>query len=124
MPIAGLTSPFDRGATNLSSKGMDAASPRRQTFHVWDRANFFREFPMKRAAPLVWGMVFIGWWGLRAPGDEAGPEKGGLPRIPKKLKVPEGNRLLWSVEAEGLQIYVSKKGKGGKPEWVFQAPLA
>src|SRR5580704_12560560 len=74
---------------------------------------------MKRALLLVSGMLLIAWSGLPAREDKVDPVK-----IPEKLQVPEGNRLLLTVEAEGVQIYVSKKGKDGKPEWSFKAPLA
>jgi CHASE3 domain sensor protein len=46
------------------------------------------------------------------------------PAIPDRLKVPGDNKLLFSLEAEGVQVYVSRAGKGGKPEWAFKAPLA
>jgi hypothetical protein len=45
-------------------------------------------------------------------------------KIPDKLKVPDGQRLVLRVEAEGVQVYVSKPGKDGKPEWSFKGPLA
>jgi lysophospholipase L1-like esterase len=51
--------------------------------------------------------------------DKAPPEK-----IPKVLQVPDEHRFLFSMEAEGLQVYLSKDGKDGKPEWSFKAPLA
>jgi len=68
---------------------------------------------------LVSGMVLIAWSGLTDSEDKVVAVK-----IPEKLEVPEGNRLLLTFEAEGVQIYVSKKGKDGKPEWSFKAPLA
>jgi hypothetical protein len=45
------------------------------------------------------------------------------PKIPDKLKVPEGNVLLFKTEAKGVQIYVSKE-ENGELIWKFKAPLA
>jgi hypothetical protein len=57
--------------------------------------------------------------------DPAGASgQGADVKIPDKLKVPDGHRLVLRVEAEGVQVYVSKPGKGGKPEWSFKSPLA
>src|SRR4051794_30498793 len=79
---------------------------------------------MKRTVFLVSGMVLLGWSGLPVYGSKDKSNKEVPIAIPEKLRVPKGNRLLLSVEAEGMQIYVSKKGKGGKPEWSFKGPLA
>lgn len=46
------------------------------------------------------------------------------PALPAELKVPAGHKLLFKVEAKGVQIYKSVAGKGGIPEWSFDAPLA
>jgi hypothetical protein len=54
----------------------------------------------------------------------AGDDKGVPVKVPENLQIPKGHRLLLSVEAEGVQIYISKEGKDGKPEWSFKAPLA
>jgi Protein of unknown function (DUF3455) len=74
---------------------------------------------MKRMLVLVSGLLLIAWSGLTAGEDKIVPVK-----IPEKLQVPERHRVLLTVEAEGVQIYVSKEGKDGKPEWSFKAPLA
>jgi len=74
---------------------------------------------MMRLLLLVSGLLSIAWSGLPAGEDKVVPLK-----IPDKLQIPEGNRLLLTVEAEGVQIYLSKEGKDGKPEWSFKAPLA
>jgi hypothetical protein len=68
---------------------------------------------------LVSGMVLIAQPAISTSAKEPVPVK-----IPDELKVPKGNRLLVSMEAEGVQIYVSAQGKGGKLEWRFKAPLA
>lgn len=49
--------------------------------------------------------------------DKAGP------KIPDKLKVPEGHVLLFKTQAEGVQIYVSTE-EDGKLVWKFKAPVA
>jgi hypothetical protein len=47
-----------------------------------------------------------------------------VPRVPAALKVPAGHKFLFQLEAEGVQIYVSKKGEKGSLEWALKAPLA
>jgi hypothetical protein len=76
---------------------------------------------MIRTVLLTAGAVFAASAALQTRGDQTPGEK---PVIPEKLKVPAGNRLLLCVEAEGVQVYVSKEGKGGKVEWAFKSPLA
>jgi hypothetical protein len=56
--------------------------------------------------------------GTAGAGAAAGP-----PDV-KALRVPAGHKLLFTAQAAGVQIYVSKPGKGGKFEWEFKAPLA
>jgi hypothetical protein len=46
------------------------------------------------------------------------------PKVPDGIKVPDGHKLLFKREAEGVQIYVSKEGKTDALEWSFKAPLA
>jgi hypothetical protein len=46
------------------------------------------------------------------------------PGVPLELRVPSGHKLLVRAEAKGVQIYKSVEGKGGKLEWVLEAPLA
>jgi Protein of unknown function (DUF3455) len=46
------------------------------------------------------------------------------PAVPADLKVPVGHKLLFKVEAKGVQIYKSVTGKGSTPEWSFDSPLA
>jgi hypothetical protein len=46
------------------------------------------------------------------------------PQVPAQVKVPIGHKFLFKVKAKGVQIYKSAAGKDGKPEWVFEAPLA
>jgi hypothetical protein len=46
------------------------------------------------------------------------------PEVPSQLRVPAGHKLLFTVKAKGVQIYKIAMGKDGKPEWVFEAPLA
>jgi len=46
------------------------------------------------------------------------------PEVPSHLNVPVGHRFLFRVKAKGVQIYKSVAGKDGKPEWIFEAPLA
>jgi hypothetical protein len=53
------------------------------------------------------------------------PERGPVPlRPPDKLKPPKGNELLLKVEADGVQIYVSKRTADGKLVWSLKGPLA
>jgi hypothetical protein len=44
--------------------------------------------------------------------------------VPDALRVPKGHKLLFKVEAEGVQIYESRPGPDGKPQWVHKGPLA
>lgn len=46
------------------------------------------------------------------------------PEVPKEIAVPAGHKLLFKVEAKGVQIYKAVEGKSGKLEWVLEAPLA
>jgi hypothetical protein len=45
-------------------------------------------------------------------------------KMPGALAPPEGNELLLKLQAEGVQIYVSKEVEPGKLAWVFASPLA
>jgi hypothetical protein len=47
-----------------------------------------------------------------------------LPDVPKEIAVPPGHKLLFKVEAKGVQIYKAVEGQGGAVEWVLEAPLA
>jgi len=44
--------------------------------------------------------------------------------VPDALRVPSGHKFLFRVEAEGVQIYESRPGSAGKPQWVHKGPLA
>ena len=46
------------------------------------------------------------------------------PDVPKEIVVPAGHKLLFKLEASGVQIYKAVEGKAGKLEWVLEAPLA
>jgi Protein of unknown function (DUF3455) len=46
------------------------------------------------------------------------------PDVPKEISVPPGHKLLFKLEAKGVQIYKAVEGKSGKLEWVLEAPLA
>jgi hypothetical protein len=46
------------------------------------------------------------------------------PRVPKEIAVPPGHKLLFMMEARGVQVYKAVKGKSGKLAWVLEAPLA
>jgi hypothetical protein len=47
-----------------------------------------------------------------------------LPVIPAALAAPAGNRLAFTLAAEGVQIYDCKAGADGVLTWVFRAPEA
>jgi len=47
-----------------------------------------------------------------------------VPDVPKEIAVPPGYKLLFKVEAKGVQIYQAVEVKPGKLEWVLEAPLA
>jgi hypothetical protein len=47
-----------------------------------------------------------------------------VPNVPKEIAVPPGHKLLFKVQAKGVQIYKAVEGKGGALEWAFEAPLA
>jgi hypothetical protein len=51
-------------------------------------------------------------------GESVGPD------VPKEIAVPAGHKLLFKVEAQGVQIYKSVPGKSGKWEWALEGPLA
>jgi hypothetical protein len=44
--------------------------------------------------------------------------------VPKEIAIPPGYKLLFRVEAKGVQIYKAVEAKSGKLEWVLEAPLA
>jgi hypothetical protein len=46
------------------------------------------------------------------------------PKVPDGIKVPDGHKLLFKREAEGVQIYVSREGPTDAPAWFIKAPLA
>lgn len=47
------------------------------------------------------------------------------PSVPVELKVPDGNKLLMKILADGVQIYTcSAKSDNSGYEWVFKAPEA
>jgi hypothetical protein len=46
------------------------------------------------------------------------------PDVPDIIAVPPGHKLLFKLEAKGVQIYKAVAAKGGKLEWVLEAPLA
>ena len=46
------------------------------------------------------------------------------PVVPKEIVVPPGHKLLFKVEAKGVQIYKAAQGKEGALEWALEAPLA
>jgi hypothetical protein len=47
-----------------------------------------------------------------------------LPNIPEALAVPQGNKLAFVLQAEGVQIYDCKAAADGSVAWVFRAPEA
>jgi hypothetical protein len=73
---------------------------------------------MKRA------MVLLAAGAVLALGAGGADGQGTDIKIPDKLKVPDGHKLVLRVEAEGVQVYISKPGKDGKPAWSFKSPLA
>jgi hypothetical protein len=46
------------------------------------------------------------------------------PDVPKVIAVPAGHKVLFRMEAKGVQIYKAIVGKSGALEWVLEAPLA
>jgi len=46
------------------------------------------------------------------------------PDVPKEIAVPEGQKLLFKLEARGVQIYKSTQGKSGSIFWILDGPLA
>ena len=46
------------------------------------------------------------------------------PDVPKEIAVPPGHKLLFKLDARGVQIYKAVADRSGKPEWVLEAPLA
>ena len=48
----------------------------------------------------------------------------GAAKIPEALAVPEGNRLAFEYDAQGVQIYRCSEVAGGGPAWALEAPEA
>jgi hypothetical protein len=46
------------------------------------------------------------------------------PSVPAALAVPDGNRLLFHADAEGVQIYACQASGSAAPAWVFTEPEA
>jgi uncharacterized protein DUF3455 len=46
------------------------------------------------------------------------------PQVPKELAVPAGNKLAFSADADGVQIYICQAGADGTPAWTLKAPDA
>lgn len=46
------------------------------------------------------------------------------PAVPDALKVPEGNKLDFVADAEGVQIYVCQAAADGSAAWTLKAPDA
>ena len=73
--------------------------------------------------PMTWRIgvfaaicaIFIPEWSFGQPA---------APKVPKEIAVPPGHKLLFKVEAKGVQIYKAVAGKAGLPEWILEAPLA
>jgi hypothetical protein len=61
------------------------------------------------------GSTFVG---LASRAQQAAPD------VPKEIAVPSSYKLLFHVEAKGVQIYKAVKGNSGALEWVLEAPLA
>jgi Protein of unknown function (DUF3455) len=50
--------------------------------------------------------------------------KSAEPDVPKEIAVPDGHKLLFKVEAKGMQVYKSVADESGKLKWFLEAPLA
>jgi hypothetical protein len=46
------------------------------------------------------------------------------PDVPKEIAVPPGHKLLFMLEANGVQIYKAVAAGPDKLEWILEAPLA
>jgi hypothetical protein len=46
------------------------------------------------------------------------------PDVPAALALPDGNRLLFHADAEGVQIYTCQASAAAAPAWVFTEPEA
>src|SRR5262245_19052229 len=77
-----------------------------------------KERPMYRRFGLLLASVFA----IVLP--VASQEQPVVPDVPKEIAVPPGHKLLFKMEAKGVQIYKAVEGKGGALEWVLEAPLA
>jgi hypothetical protein len=71
---------------------------------------------------LRFGLLLAGIFAILLPVASQGQPA--LPDVPKEIAVPPGHKLLFKVEAKGVQIYKAVKGKRGALEWVLEAPLA
>src|SRR5262249_27321618 len=46
------------------------------------------------------------------------------PRVPDAIAVPAGDKLLFGLDAKGVQIYRATLTQAGALEWTLEAPLA
>ena len=84
-----------------------------------------------RLAALLWLASTAGCAAAIEPADtddgEAQAQEAALsqcpPEVPQNLAVPEGNRLAFSFDAVGEQLYVCQQTATGYG-WVFRAPVA
>src|SRR5262249_8489168 len=77
------------------------------------------EFHMRSCRSLVLLAAFGA-----TPMPLASREQQAAPEVPKEIAVPPGHKLLFQLEAKGVQIYKAAKGSSGMLEWVLEAPLA
>jgi hypothetical protein len=61
--------------------------------------------------------------GATSLGEPPPPGAAG-PDVPKGIAVPPGHKLLFQLDARGVQVYKAVEGKAGKLEWALEAPLA
>jgi hypothetical protein len=76
------------------------------------------ENPMQRQFGFLRASCFAILLPIASQGQPA------VPNVPKEIAVPPGYKLLFKLEAKGVQIYKTVKGAGGVLEWVPDAPLA
>src|SRR5438270_13317140 len=79
---------------------------------------------MRLVALITAGVLMVAGPLLSIRGSGTDPGRIAPPRVPDKLRPPGGQTVLLQVQAEGVQVYVSKEAGPGKFAWAFKAPLA
>src|SRR5262245_27039622 len=116
-PIISAQCSFDRGARCLTYSRIPAGWSLGRLVQLAHR-------PHARRFPMCWRLaVFLPVsFATLLPTESLAQRV--VPQVPKEICVPPGYKLLFKVEATGVQIYKAIEDKSAKLEWVLEAPLA